>query len=153
MNTNTDCIFCKILGGDIPSYKVWEDDICIAFLDINPNVKGTTLVVTKIHFSSNPLLTPDDVLVNLIKSAKKVATKLSVAFGVTRVGFAIDGTGVDHLHIKLYPCHGLISPDSDFEETTIRPFFNTYPGFITTQLGPKADFGELQNIADIINSQ
>lgn len=148
----SDCVFCKIIAGEIPSFKIWEDQDFLAFLDINPNVRGTTLVVSKEHFNSNPIEVPDVVLAGLIKVAKAISVKLCSALSVKRVGFAIDGTGINHLHMKLYPFHGLNNDFHSAEDTESKPFFEVYPGYLTTQVGPQADFGELQSIAQSIQS-
>ena len=54
-----DCVFCKIASGEFDSAKIWEDDNFLAVLDLNPNVKGMTLVMPKKHFDSDAFLMPD----------------------------------------------------------------------------------------------
>lgn len=67
-----DCIFCRIASGEIPSRKVYEDDLVVAFLDISPVSPGHVLVVPKEHF--NPLWNvPDEVLARLLSVAKRIA--------------------------------------------------------------------------------
>ena len=144
----TDCIFCKIIKGDIPSYKIFENDEFITILDINPNVKGTSLVISKEHHPSNPTEIPDDVFQNAFTTAKIVSNQLCKALEVERVGIAIDGTGIDHFHIKLYPFY---KGKVDLEEAHERVYFESYPGYLTTQLGPQADFNELEKLANKIN--
>jgi len=68
-----DCIFCKIIKGEIPSFKVWEDDEFLAILDINPNTKGMTLVLTKEHYNSYAFEMSDDVYNKFLLATKKVA--------------------------------------------------------------------------------
>ncbi len=147
-----DCIFCKIVAGEIPCFKVSEDENFLAFLDINPNTKGVTLVTTKKHYPSNYLELPENVLTDTILFANKTAEKLRKHFGIKRVGLAIEGTGVDHLHIKLYPFHakGGKKTEGILGEAKERIFYEGYPGFLTTQLGPQADFEELKNLAEEI---
>jgi histidine triad (HIT) family protein len=142
-----ECIFCKIIKGEIPCFKVWEDEKFLAFLDINPNTKGVTLVVPKEHYSSNPLKFDDELLKETIIAAKRVSEKLAKAFNVERVGMSVEGTGVDHLHIKLYPFHGL---EKNIHSSD-RIFLEDYPGYLTTQSGPQADFKELEELAKKIN--
>ena len=67
-----DCIFCKISRGDIPSYKIWEDDKFFAILDIFPNTKGMTLIIPKEHYDSYAFEMPDDVYSEFMLAAKKV---------------------------------------------------------------------------------
>lgn len=101
------CIFCKIAKGEIPSYKVYEDEICLAFLDINPSSKGHTLVLPKEHFSSMATA-PRNVLDHCFEVAQHIAqaemTQLG-ALGVnvlTNIGAAA-GQTIKHFHIHIIP--------------------------------------------------
>jgi len=140
-----DCIFCKIISGEIPSFKIFENDTHIAILDINPNTKGVTLVISKEHYPSNVLLVDNDIYNKTLLAAKEVAKKLADKLNLERVGIAIEGTGVDHLHIKLYPFHK--GENQKLEETPERIYNEVYPGYLTTQIGPEADFKELEGLA------
>ncbi|MGC8538610.1 MAG: HIT family protein, partial [Candidatus Micrarchaeia archaeon] len=71
-----NCIFCKIVAGEAPSFKIYEDEKYIAILDKYPNIKGQTLVITKEHVDSYAFDLSDDELCNLINTAKKVAKLL-----------------------------------------------------------------------------
>jgi len=95
-------IFTKIINGDIPSYKIAEDDDHYAFLDINPLAKGHTLVVPKVEVDYIYDLT-DDQLANLHVFAKKVAVALESTIECKRVGVLVIGTEVPHAHIHLIP--------------------------------------------------
>ena len=95
-------IFSKIIAGDIPSYKVAEDEGNYAFLDINPLAKGHTLVVPKIETDYIFDLEPER-LSNLTLFAQKVAKALKKATGCKRVGVAVLGFDVSHAHIHLVP--------------------------------------------------
>jgi len=102
-----DCIFCKIIKGELPSYKIYEDDLCLAFLDINPVSFGHTLVVTKEHYQ-NSSDTPEDVLVHLTKKIKLIAPLIlksvnSEAFNLTMNNGKIAGQLVSHLHWHIIP--------------------------------------------------
>ena len=98
-------IFTKIIKGEIPSYKVAEDDKNYAFLDINPLVKGHTLVVPKLSEPESDYLfdLEDAQYASLMRFAKKVAKGLKAATGCTRVGVAVLGMEVNHVHIHLIP--------------------------------------------------
>jgi histidine triad (HIT) family protein len=133
-NKTQDCIFCKIVKGEIPSVKVWEDDKHLAILDIKPNTEGMTLVLTKEHFDSDPTNIPDKPYKDLMVGAKKVAKLLKKKLKVNRVAFVLEGLGVDHVHVKLYPLY----PSNESE------------GYITTMLGPQKSTEELNKIADRI---
>src|SRR6185369_12596591 len=102
-----DCIFCKIVSGEVPSHKVWEDEKHMAFLTIFPNTVGVTVVITKDHNPSYIFENTDEVVSKLMLATKKVAKILDSTFeDVGRTGVVFEGFGVDHLHSKLYPMHG-----------------------------------------------
>ncbi len=102
-----DCIFCKILVGDIPCTKVFEDDEALAFLDIGPIIKGHTLVIPKKHH--NPISeTPDAVLQHLITIVRKVADAQIEGLGADGINVSqANGTSagqiVPHLHFHVIP--------------------------------------------------
>lgn len=95
-------IFSRIIAGEIPSYKVAEDDRFFAFLDINPLAKGHTLVVPKQEVDYIFDLNDDD-LAAMHVFAKKVALAISKAFPCLKVGEAVLGLEVPHAHIHLIP--------------------------------------------------
>lgn len=95
-------IFSKIISGDIPSYKIAEDDKFYAFLDINPMTKGHTLVVPKQVIDY--IFDLDDVLLGeMIIFSKRVALAIEKAISCTRVGMMVIGLEVPHAHIHLVP--------------------------------------------------
>ena len=95
-------IFSRIVAGEIPSYKVAEADRFFAFLDINPLVKGHTLVIPKREVDYIFDL-PDEELAALHVFAKKVALAIGKAFPCKKVGMAVLGLEVPHAHIHLIP--------------------------------------------------
>ena len=95
-------IFSKIVAGEIPSYKVAEDERFYAFLDINPLVKGHTLVIPKREVDYIFDLT-DDELAGIHIFAKHVAEAIRRAFPCKKVGEAVIGLEVPHAHIHLIP--------------------------------------------------
>ncbi len=95
-------IFTKIVKGEIPSHKVFEDEKFYAFLDINPLAKGHTLVIPKQEVDY--LFDIDDELLSeMIVVSKKVAKALEKAVSCTRVGMMVIGLEVPHAHIHLIP--------------------------------------------------
>lgn len=98
-------IFTRIIKGEIPSYKVAEDERYYAFLDINPLQKGHTLVIPKLPEPEADYIfnLDDEMLAGLIVFAKKVARGLKEATGCKRVGVAVLGMEVNHVHIHLVP--------------------------------------------------
>lgn len=95
-------LFSRIVAGEIPCYKVAEDEKCFAFLDINPLVKGHTLVVPKKEVDYIFDLDDED-LAALHVFAKKVALAIGKAFPCKKVGEAVLGLEVPHAHIHLVP--------------------------------------------------
>jgi histidine triad (HIT) family protein len=95
-------IFTKIINGDIPAYKIAENDKFIAFLDVNPLQKGHTLVVPKQEIDYIFDL-EDDLLSEMILFTKKVSKQIIKAFPCNRIGMAVIGLEVPHAHIHLIP--------------------------------------------------
>lgn len=101
-----DCIFCKIINNEIPSMKIYEDDIILAFLDVNPDSDGHTLIIPKTHYKDiNDI--PDDVLLHIYKTSKKIMKLLQNKLNCD--GFSLLQNNGDvqevkhyHLHIKPY---------------------------------------------------
>lgn len=99
---NQECIFCKIVKREIASYKVYEDDKTLAFLDINPAMEGQTLVIPKIHATSYLVEVDDAILRDTIVAAKKVMQKIDKALN-SRSIVMIEGFDINHFHLKIYP--------------------------------------------------
>jgi len=97
-------IFSKIVTGEIPSYKIAEDEKYYAFLDINPLTKGHTLVITK-QETDYLFDLDDELLAGLMVFAKKIARAIDKAVDCKRVGVAVLGLEVPHAHIHLIPLH------------------------------------------------
>ena len=95
-------IFTKIVNGDIPSYKILEDDNFIAFLDINPNTIGHTLCIPKKEID-NLFDLDDDLYTGLMNFSKKVATAMKKALDCQRIGVSVVGFEVPHAHVHLIP--------------------------------------------------
>ena len=144
-----DCIFCKIINGAIPSVKIWEDKEHIAILDIMPNTEGMTLVIPKKHFDSYAFDMPEEDYNKFLLASRNVAKLLEKGLGIKRVAMVMEGLGVNHAHIKLYPVYGL---KDKFEEMWApdKIYFEKYEGYISTQTGPKKTTEELQKVADKI---
>ena len=96
-------IFTKIIKGEIPSYKVAEDEHYYAFLDINPVAEGHTLVIPKVEVDYIFDL-EDDTLKGLIAFSKKVAKAIDAALVPIRTGVIVEGMEVPHAHIHPHTC-------------------------------------------------
>ena len=110
-------IFSKIINGEIPSYKVAENDKFFAFLDINPLVKGHTLVVPKREVDYIFDLEDEEVAAMHV-FAKGVALAIQKAFPCKKVGMAVLGLEVAHAHIHLIPLHS--EGDMDFRREKLQ---------------------------------
>ncbi len=110
-------IFTKIVQGDVPSYKVAENDRFLAFLDIMPLQRGHVLVIPKEEidyiFDLN-----DELLKDMMVFAKEVATKIKRAFPCERIGVAVVGLEVPHAHIHLIPINQM--DDMNFAREKLR---------------------------------
>ncbi|SFQ54254.1 HIT family protein [Parafilimonas terrae] len=95
-------IFSKIIAGEIPSYKIAEDDKFYAFLDIFPLVPGHTLVIPKIEVDKIYDLS-DDYLQSILVFAKPIAKAIEASFACKRCGMAVVGLEVPHAHLHLVP--------------------------------------------------
>ena len=99
-------IFTKIINGEIPCFKIAEDDKFLAFLDINPLAKGHTLVIPKIEIDY--IFDVDDKLLgDMMIFAKKVALKIEKSIPCKRIGVAVIGLEVPHAHIHLVPLNSV----------------------------------------------
>jgi histidine triad (HIT) family protein len=97
-----DSIFTKIIKGEIPCHKIYEDDKTLAFLDIHPIQPGHTLVIPKIQIDHLWDL-PDEDYQAVTKTCKKVALRLRERLEVRRVGVQVIGVDVPHAHVQLIP--------------------------------------------------
>lgn len=99
-------IFTKIINGDIPCYKIAEDEDNFAFLDINPNSKGHTLCVPKKEV--NKILDLDEEsYVKLMTFSRKVGQAMEATIPCERVGLTVIGLEVPHVHVHLIPLHSM----------------------------------------------
>jgi histidine triad (HIT) family protein len=103
----TDCIFCQMVDGDIPSHTVYEDDTTLAFLDINPLSRGHTLVVPKAHHERvNDL--PDDLAADLFGTLPSLTDRVEAAVEADATTVAVNngtaaGQEVPHVHVHVVP--------------------------------------------------
>lgn len=110
-------IFSKIISGQIPSLKIAESEKFIAFLDIEPLVKGHVLVVPKIEIDKI-FDVPDDYLAEILLFAKPIAQAIEKAFDCNRCGISVIGLEVPHAHIHLMPINS--SSDLNFTRAKLK---------------------------------
>ena len=99
-------LFTKIINGEIPCYKIAEDDNYLAFLDINPNAKGHTLCIPKAEVNKIFDL-EEEAYLGLMQFSRKVAQALEQAIPCKRVGVAVIGLEVPHAHVHLIPLNDM----------------------------------------------
>lgn len=144
-----ECIFCKIVNGEIPCYKIYEDNKFMAFLTPFPNTPGVTVVIPKKHFNSYIFGINKEVYIKFMITIKKIALNISKKLDLSKCALVFEGTGINHLHAKIYPLHGKLGSKTNVwvRETV---FFKSYPGYITTLEGPKANDKELKKLQNIL---
>jgi diadenosine tetraphosphate (Ap4A) HIT family hydrolase len=147
----SETIFDKIVTGEIPSYKVWEDDKHLAFLTPFPNSPGITILIPKKNPGDYLFNMEDTVYIELMEAAKKLAKVIEQALGVKRVALVVEGTGVAYVHIKLIPLFGELADQTDVWSKE-KVFNEEYRGFISTEEGPKMDDDRLIEIKNKIVS-
>lgn len=95
-------IFTKIINGEIPCYKIAEDENFVAFLDVNPNAKGHTLCVPKLEINKIFDM-EEDLYLQLMSFSRKIAKALEKTVSCKRIGVAVVGLEVPHVHVHLIP--------------------------------------------------
>lgn len=146
------CIFCEIAKRNLETPGIfWEDEEFMAFLSTWPNCEGNSVVIPKAHFGSDVLAMDEESLKKFILAAKKVAKILEDTLDdVGRVGLIMEGTGINHAHIKLYPMHGTgYMKKGEWKQfhSGIDNYFEKYPGYLSSNDGPKADVEKLKKLA------
>ncbi|MEW7289858.1 HIT family protein [Aquimarina sp. 2304DJ70-9] len=99
-------LFTKIINGEIPSYKIAEDENFFAFLDINPNAKGHTLCIPKKE-EDKVFDLEENTYLELMRFSRKVAKALEKTISCKRVGIAVIGLEVPHVHVHLIPLNNM----------------------------------------------
>ncbi|WPB59163.1 HIT family protein [Xylophilus sp. GOD-11R] len=147
-----ECVFCRIAAGRAPSHRIWESDTVMAFLSLHPNTEGFTVVATKAHHPSYLFDMKETAFIDLVTSAKKVGKMLDQAFDdVGRTACIMEGFGVDHAHIKLFPMHGTQGPWRPIK-SKVDKFFATYEGYVSSHDHQRADDDQLRMLAERIRT-
>jgi len=133
-----DCIFCKIINGSIPCYKIYEDDLALAFLDISQASKGHTLVIPKKHYE-NSLECDAETLMHLYRIANELGRKIVEKLDAKGMNILtnineVAGQSVKHFHIHLLPR------------------FSDEDGVKINFTDSKPSWDELKNLCDFINN-
>ena len=160
-NTTKDnkCIFCEIAKGNIQPLKggkFWENEKYVAWLSPFPNTEGFTVLIPKKHYGSDVLQMPDNELKDFIIEAKKISKHMvDMLEDVGRVGLIMEGTGIDHAHIKLVPLHGTeYMKKGEWKQihSNLNAYFKKYSdyGYICSNDGPEADETDIKKLAEKI---
>jgi diadenosine tetraphosphate (Ap4A) HIT family hydrolase len=139
-------IFDEIIEGNIPAWKVWEDEHYLAFLTPFANTPGLTVVIPKKNPGGYVFDMSNAEIGGLMAAAKQVAKLLEKALGVKKVGLVFEGEGVAHVHAKLYPMHGALTPERLSALAHHQEFYPEYPGYISTVEGPRMSDDQLTDI-------
>ncbi len=107
MRTDSNCIFCKIIAGEIPCVKLYEDELTMAFMDINPGNEGHALVIPKEHWEDVHAI-PSDLIGSTVKTVKKIATAVEETLNPDGINLVqANGKGaaqsVFHFHMHILP--------------------------------------------------
>jgi histidine triad (HIT) family protein len=126
-------IFTKIINGDIPCYKVAEEEGFFAFLDINPNAKGHTLCVPKKEVDRIFDL-DEETYMGLMAFSRKVGRAIEATVPCKRVGMTVIGLEVPHVHVHLIPLHSMANATFQHKESLGPQAFEELAQKIRTQL-------------------
>ena len=130
-------LFARIVRGELPQWRVWEDDHHVAFLTPFANSPGFTVLVPRKHLSSDIFSIEKEPYSNLVGSAHIVARILKDAFGIQRCGMIFEGLEIDYAHVKLIPVHEADLRDGiTVKERGTASFHENYQGYVSSLHGP-----------------
>ncbi|RAL09699.1 HIT family protein [Aspergillus homomorphus CBS 101889] len=137
-------LFARIVRGEhSPQWRVWEDERHVAFLTPFANTPGFTVVVPRVHLSSDIFSLNERDYAGLMEAAYTVGRLLIRAFGVERCGMIFEGFEIDYAHVKLVPIHGFGDDDDDQDyqgqEGLQEPFQEVYQGYVSSLPGPRVE--------------
>lgn len=147
------CLFCDIVKGAVPAHKIGEDAQHLAFLTPYPNTLGASVVITKEHHLSYLLEADKATYTNLLLFARQMGRTIDSAMAVQRTALVAEGYGIDHLHVKLFPMHGVKGGEWKPINSNMRVFYEKYMGFISSHDGPKRSDQELAQLARQIRKE
>lgn len=126
-------IFTRIINGEIPCYKIAEDENYFAFLDINPNSKGHTLCVPKKEVDKIFDL-EEDAYMGLMAFSRKIAMAIEAAIPCNRVGLTVIGLEVPHVHVHLIPLHSMSNATFQHKESLSQEEFEAVASAIRSKI-------------------
>ncbi|KAL8291008.1 hypothetical protein RB600_006476 [Gaeumannomyces tritici] len=139
-------LFARIIRGEVPERRVWEDDHHVAFLTVFANTPGVTVLAPRKHLPGDIFSIDTPAFSELMRAAHRVAGILKEAFGTSRCGMIFEGFGIDYAHVKLIPIHVADAaggdPGTAGPTVTVAPFLETYQGYVTSLNGPLLEDSE-----------
>ncbi|NNK17938.1 MAG: HIT family protein [Maribacter sp.] len=126
-------IFTKIINGEIPCYKIAEDDNFFAFLDINPNAKGHTLCIPKIEVDKIMDL-DEETYMGLMAFTRKVGKAIEASIDCNRVGITVIGLEVPHVHVHLIPLNAMKEATFQYKVSPTKEEFETISAKIRSKI-------------------
>ena len=151
-----DCVFCRIVAGQAPAHRIWEDADHLAFLSIFPNTEGFSVVIPKAHRPSYVVEMEQQEYTALHLAARQVAHLLDQAFeDVARTGIMYEGYGVDHAHAKLFPMHHTAGNQGENWREVASPitgYFDHYQGYLSSHDHVRADDAWLARVAERVRA-
>jgi len=139
-----DNLFARLVRGEIPQWRIWQDDEHIAFLTPFGNTPGAMVIIPRRHLSSDILGLAEDDFEKLMVATRTVANLIMRAMECDRVGMFFEGFEIDYAHVKLAPvlnkAEGSAAVEGQSDE-----FHDTYPGYLSTRLGPGASKEALED--------
>lgn len=143
-------LFARIVRGELEQWRIWEDDEHVAFLTPFANTPGFTVLVPRRHLPSDIFSLDDAAYAALVHAAHAVMGVLKEALHVEKVGVFFEGFEIDYTHVKLIPVHARQTKGGPGVIASRAPFYDKYPGYITTQPGPDTDIGSIEAFAATI---
>lgn len=135
-------LFTRIIRGEIPHWRVWEDKNHVAFLTPFPNVPGSTVLVPRTHLSSNIFSIDEKPFSALMVAAHKLATILKKTFKASQCGMIFEGCEMDYAHVKLVPIHQAESKEHSLTNDKpweVASFNDKYAGYVSSLAGPLSE--------------
>jgi len=133
-------LFARLVRGQIPQWRIWEDNQYVAFLTPFPNTPGLSVVIPRLHLSSDIFSLGFRDFIPFVQAAHHVSRMLTKALDIERVGMFFEGFEIDYAHIKLVP----VLKEVDETGERVGTFYDEYPGCLTTQPGPKKTAEDLK---------
>lgn len=138
-----DCLFCKIVKGEIPSWKIFEDENFLAILDPFPSIEGQIIVIPKKHVAEDIWRMESSIRTEFLDVVNKVVDRIKTVLNVRKVALVFEGEEVPHVHAKLFPMH-----DPKGSGKAEKGYYGEYPGFLDTRSGPRMDDKKLDELRE-----